>query len=211
MREAINNVLFDKYKEWASNKALEFKYSHKYICSNIKNDDLISCALIGLYKGIKRFNGNDTFIHYVSLYIKWELQKCMAKSIPINALPKTYFKKKKTPEEYKKLFNVYLKPLYIGFDNHLMENTEQNSLHSNENQWLHNEDDLIYLMKIWEKIQGLSEFQIKIMYYKYSVYFDRLRTNVEIAKLLNCSIEKVNKNLLEIKNNLLPLNIDIDT
>jgi hypothetical protein len=91
-----------------------------------------------------------------------------------------------------------------------MENAEQNSLYSNENQWLHNEGDLMYLMKIWEKIQGLPEFQIKIMYYKYSVYFDRLRTNVEIAKLLNCSIEKVNKNLLEIKNNLLPLNIDID-
>ena len=210
MRETINNILFDKYKDWAEKKAKDFKKSHKYICSNIKIVDFISYGLIGLYEGIRRFNGNDTFIKFVSFYIKWELQKCMAKSIPINALPKTYFKIKKTPEEYKKLFNIYLNPLFIGTDNYLMENTFQNSLYSNENQWLDNEDDLMYQMKIWDKIRQLPEFQIKIMYYKYSVCFEKLRTNAEISEILDCSTQKINKNVIDIKNKLLPIIIDID-
>lgn len=205
MREAIDKILFDKYKEWAEKKAIQFKHSYKYICKNIRKDDFISCALIGLYKGIKRFNGNDTFIKYVDLYIKCELQQCMSKSIPINALPKTYFKQSKTPQEYKKLYNIYLKPIHIGFNNHFMENTEYNSLYSNENRWSRIEEETMYQAKIWEKIRELPDFQMKIMYYKYSVCFEPLYTNREIAEIMNCSPQTISVNIKDIKNKLIPV------
>jgi hypothetical protein len=57
-----------------------------------------------------------------------------------------------------------LKPIYIGFDNYLMENTIHNSIYSNENKWLKNEDDLMFQMKIWEEIRKLPPLQMRIMY-----------------------------------------------
>ena len=208
MREVIDKILFDSYKDLAAKKAIQFKYSHKYICKNIKTDDFIFCAFCGLYKGIKRFNGNDTFVKYIDLYIKCELQKCMSKSIPINALPKAYFKQKKTAQEYKKLYSVYLNPIHIGFNNHFMENTQYNAVYSNGNRWMRMEDDLSYQKKIWEKIRELPEFQMKIMYCKYSVCFETLYTNREIAEIMNCSPQTIGVNIKHIRNKLLPYVIE---
>jgi len=203
MREAVDKILFDSYKDWAAKKAMQFKCAHKYICRNSKTDDFLSCAYFGLYKGIKRFNGNDTFVKYVEFYIKAELQKCMLKSMPINALPKTYFKQKKTWQEYAKLYSVHLNPIHIGFDNHFMENTQYNDVYSNGNRWMRVEEDFIYQKKIWEKINQLPEFQMKIMQLKYSVSFEILHTNREIAEVMNCSAQTISVNIKQIRNKLL--------
>jgi hypothetical protein len=204
MREQVNNVLFDSYKDWATTKALQFKRLHKHKCHHIKNDEMTSHALFGLYKGIQRYNGNNTFITYIEFYIKQELQQGMAKLIPINALPKTFLKKKKTAQENNKLYNIYLKPIYIGFDNYLMENTIHNCVFSNENKWLNNEDSLIFQMKIWEEIRKLPPFKMRIMYFKYSNDFEMIRTNRAIAEIMDCSINTINIHLIDIKNKLLP-------
>jgi len=211
MREQVNNILFNSYKKWAEYKALDFKELHRHKCYHIKNDEMKSYALFGLYQGIQRYNGNNTFITYIDFYIKHELQKGMAKLIPINALPKTFMKKKKSVEENKKLYNIYLKPIYIGFDNYLMETTEYNSLYSNKNRWLNNENDLMFQIKIWKEIYKLPPFQMKIMYYKYSNDFEMIRTNSEIAEIMNCPINKINLNLIDIKNKLLPFIDDFDS
>ena len=75
MREQINHVLFDSYRDWATSKAVQFKRFHKHKCGHIKNDEMASYALFGLYQGIQRYNGNDTFITYVDFYIKNELDE----------------------------------------------------------------------------------------------------------------------------------------
>jgi hypothetical protein len=204
MREKINNILFISYKDWAASKAIHFKRLHKHKCGHIKNDEMISYAWYGLYKGIERYNGNNTFITYVDFYIKNELQQGMSHLIPINALPKTIFKKKKTTEENNKLYNIYLKPIYIGFDNYLMENTIYNSIYSHNNKWISNEDELTFQMKIWEKIRKLPPFQMRIMHYKYSTDFELLRTNGAVADIMDCSIQTIRINLIDIKNKLLP-------
>ena len=205
MREKVNNVLFDSYKEWATSKAVHFKRFHKHKCNHIKNDELASYAQFGLYKGIERYNGNDTFITYIDFYIKSELQNGMLKLIPINALPKTIFKKKKTNEENNKLYNIYLKPTYIGFDNYLMENTIHNSVYSNKNKWVNNEDELLFQTNIWKKINELPPFQMRIMHYKYSVDFEMLRTNAVIADIMGYSTNTIRLNLIDIKNKLSPV------
>jgi len=120
-------------------------------------------------------------------------------------------KKKKSVEENKKLYNIYLKPIYIGFDNYLMETTEYNSLYSNKNRWLNNENDLMFQIKIWKEIYKLPPFQMKIMYYKYSNDFEMIRTNSEIAEIMNCPINKINLNLIDIKNKLLPFIDNFDS
>ena len=204
MREQINSILFDSYRDWATTKAIHFKRLHKHKCNHINNDEIVSYALFGLYQGIKRYNGNNTFITYVDYYIKSELQQCTAKLLPINALPKTYLRKKKTQEEYNKMNNVYLKPIYIGFDHYLMENTIYNSIYSNKNNWFETEDDTTLKIKLWEKIRELPQFQMRIMYYKYSSDFEMLRSNREIGEIMEYSTQTIRMNLIDIKNKLFP-------
>jgi hypothetical protein len=208
MREQINNILFNSYKDWATTKAIHFKRLHKHKCNHIKTDEMILYSLFGLYQGIKRYNGNSTFVTYVEFHIKNELQQCVAKLLPINALPKTYIKKKKTQQEYKKMNNIYLKPIYIGFDHYLMENTIYNSIYSNKNKWFETEDDTTLKIKIWKKIRELPQLQMRIMYYKYSSDFEMLRSNREIAEIMEYSTQTIRMNLIEIKNKLLPFIID---
>uniref|UniRef100_A0A6C0EEY2 Uncharacterized protein n=1 Tax=viral metagenome TaxID=1070528 RepID=A0A6C0EEY2_9ZZZZ len=208
MREQINSILFTSYKDWATIKAIHFKRLHKNKCSHIKTDEMISYSLFGLYQGIKRYNGNNTFVTYVDFYIKHELQQCVAKLLPINALPKTYLKKEKTQQEYNKMNNIYLKPIYIGFDHYLMENTIYNSIYSNKNTWFETENDTNLKIKIWKKIRELPPLQMRIMYYKYSSDFEMLRSNREIAEIMGYSTQTIRINLLDIKNKLLPFIID---
>lgn len=205
MRNKINSVLFESYKDWAISRAIHYKFLYKYTCEHIKNDELISYALVGLHESIKRFNGNNTFITYAESYVKCSIQDCMVKSFPINALSKTYLRKKKNEEENSKLYNIYLKPLYMGFNDYLMENTNDNFQYSNNNRWIENEDKLLFQMKMWKKINSLPLFQREIMFYKFSLDFTLLRKNGEVADLMGCSIFTIRRNLIDIKSKLLPL------
>ena len=71
----LHKVLFNYYSAWAKNKAYVFKREHRYICKNCRIDDLTTAALIGLYKGTQKYNGNSSFTHYVNYYIQGELYK----------------------------------------------------------------------------------------------------------------------------------------
>jgi hypothetical protein len=59
-------------------------------------------------------------------------------------------------------------------------------------------------MKVWEKIRKLPPFQMRIMHYKYSTDFELLRTNGAVADIMDCSIQTIRINLIDIKNKLLP-------
>jgi hypothetical protein len=59
-------------------------------------------------------------------------------------------------------------------------------------------------IKLWKKIQELPPFQMRIMYYKYSTDFEKLRSNREIAEIMEYSTQTIRVNLLDIKNKLLP-------
>lgn len=202
MREKVNSILFHSYKGWASTRAMHFKNAHATICKSMDKNEMIDYALIGLYKGISKFNGNNTFITYVDFYIKCELQKGMMQLLPNHVLPKTYFRKKKTYYEYKQFFNIHLNPLYVGSDTYLLENAKENN--DNANKWLTNENDIFFQNVMWKKIRTLPPLQTKIMYYKYSHDFKKIRTNKEIAEIMDCPIHTINMNLNISKQTLLP-------
>jgi len=194
MRTKINKILFIYYKQWAIAKAIQFKQLHKHKCRNIALNECALFALAGLYKSILKFDGKHAFTVYSYLHIKGELYKGMTEQQPINILPKSYLRKKHLLEESKKIQNLYMKPIYVGFDDYKLDKNIQSS---NKNILLETMEAKERLIKTWEKINRLPSFQRRIFHYKYSHDFHEVRTNKRIAELMECSEECVRKNIVK--------------
>jgi RNA polymerase sigma factor (sigma-70 family) len=194
MRNKINNILFTYYKKWAITQAFQFKQLHKHKCRNIALNECALFALAGLYKSILKFDGKHAFTVYSYLHIKGELYKGMTEQQPINILPKSYLRKKHLLEESKKIHNVYMKPIYVGFDDYKLDKNVQSS---NKNVLLESIETKERIIKTWEKINRLPSFQRRIFHYKYSHDFDKVRTNKRIAELMECSEEWIRKNIVK--------------
>ena len=203
IRYKVYHILFSSYKNWAIYQAIQFKKLHKHKCRHIPYSECIYIALKGLYKSIINYNGKHAFISYANLYVKGELYKGITEQQPINLLPKNYLRKKKTMAENKMIHNVYMKPIYLGFDHYIMETNIQNSLFSNGNRVLEKMEYDAKFFDIWEKINQLPHFQRRIFHYKYSYDFHNIRNNKQVAELMACSEECIRKNILKASNSIM--------
>ena len=194
IRSKINKILFTYYKKWAIVQAFRFKQLHKHKCQNIQYNECAMFALTGLYKSIQKYDGKHAFVVYAYLHIKGEMYKGMTEQQPINILPKSYLRKKHLVEESKKIHNVYMKPIYIGFDDYKLDKNVQSS---NKNILLETMEAKERLVNTWEKINRLPSFQRRIFHYKYSHDFYEVRTNKRVAELMACSEECVRQNILK--------------
>jgi RNA polymerase sigma factor (sigma-70 family) len=199
IRTKINKILFIYYKQWAIAKAIQFKQLHKHKCRNIALNECALFALAGLHKSILKFDGKHAFTVYAYLHIKGELYKGMTEQQPINILPKSYLRKKHLLEESKKIHNVYMKPIYIGFDDYKLNKNGQSA---NNNILLETAETKENLMKIWENINRLPPFQRRIFHYKYSHDFNMIRSNKHVAELMACSEEYVRINIVKSINTI---------
>lgn len=194
IRKKINNILFIYYKKWAIVQAFQFKQLHKHKCQNIQYNECAMFALAGLYKSIQKYNGKHAFVVYAYMHIKGELYKGMTEQQPINILPKSYLRKKHSAEETKKIHNVYMKPIYIGFDDYKLYKNGQSA---NKNVLLETIETKERLVRTWEKINQLTAVQRRIFHYKYSYDFDKVRTNKDVAELMECSEEWIRRNIVK--------------
>jgi RNA polymerase sigma factor (sigma-70 family) len=201
-REKINNILYLSYEKWAIKKSLDFKKKHSYKCKNIRKDDLIISSKIGLFKSIKKYNGNSSFIYFSDIYIKGELLKTLTNHFSLSPLSKKIrasSKQNYSNDEiikYKKLLNTKL----IHYSNNWQfdviynKNTEQNILKKIE------ENELI--KNLWEKINKLEPSIKRIFKYKYDYEFNVIRSNRYISELMGCSEENIRKKLVKTVNEL---------
>jgi RNA polymerase sigma factor (sigma-70 family) len=199
MRTKINKILFIYYKQWAIAKAIQFKELHKHKCRNIQYNECVMFALMGLYKSILKFDGKHAFTVYAYLHIKGELYKGMTEQQPINILPKSYLRKKHLLEETKKIHNVYMKPVYLGFDDYKLNKNGQSA---NNNILLESIETKERLVNTWEKINRLPSFQRRIFHYKYSHDLHEVRTNKDVAELMECSEEWIRQNIVKSINTI---------
>lgn len=192
-RNYINKILFYSYEKWAIKKAIEFKKFHYYKCKNIILDDLIVASKVGLYKSIKKYNGNTTFIFFSYFYIKGELLKTLTDYFSINNIPKQIRKKNKsnyTNSELKK-YKKKLNPILVSYSNYWQFDKYQNNNNINFDN----------LIKIWQLINNFDPFCKRIFYLKYDFEFNKIRSNKKISELLCCSEENIRINLKKYKNN----------
>jgi len=190
-REKINYVLYKSYEKLAIKKATDFKKFHKFTCKNINIDELVLSSKIGLFKSIKNYNGNSSFIYFSDFYIKGELFKLVTSHYYFSGIPKSIrMRSKKNYSEDNLLeYKKKLEPILINdFENihNLNQETIFDKVNADETK-----------MGIWENIYNLEPFSKRIMYLKYDIEFNKIRSNKIIAVLMCCSEENVRKTLYE--------------
>ena len=167
----IKKNIFNKYKHRTYNKAKKFKLSNKQVTSNIKITDLRTYALNGLLESIDNFNPSNT----------------------------TSFALHSDKFINNKLAYCVYTLKYINNTNSQNHNTNS----SNHNKINSNYYSPIYEWYIpyWNCINDeLSPFIIKILKLKYTKNFDKFRSNQEIAQIMNCTENTVNRQIIESTN-----------
>jgi RNA polymerase sigma factor (sigma-70 family) len=197
-RDIINNILFSSYEKFAIKKAIEFKKLHSFKCRDIKTDELVLCSKVGLFKSIKKYNGNFSFTKYSEIYIKGELLKLLTSHYSSSLLPKHLRMKNKSNFTDIDLYNYkkILETRYISYSDNWKfdkfynpnknDNTVIDNIYSYENNKI-----------LWEKINTLDSFSKRIIYLKYDFDFNKIRSNKNISELMCCSEENVRKNLVK--------------
>jgi len=206
MREKLNNVLFNKYEEWAYYHAKLFKKKHRFLCKDIKLDELNLFALSGLNKAIIKYNPKYIFYKYAEIHIYSCLHNGVSKQQTMNIVPRHIRKDKNHPWRLKnkeRYLNL-LDPIFLGDDDFKLNefideknNPSKISEHNNS------------LIELWILIQReLNFFSLKVFNYKYNTEFEKVMSDKKIADLMGCSEETIRKNLKET-NKILKLKLNI--
>jgi hypothetical protein len=198
IRSKINKILYIYYEKWAINQAYTFKKLHKFKCRQIKIDELQIYSLKGLIDGIKNYNGKSNFLEYIKIYIEGCLFEGMTELQPLTIIPKHIRRNSNWSSKNKKRYKKSLKPIFYGLDDWLIDKNiyNENTVYITNEKYNLTDD---YISNIWMKIYNLDDFSKNVFYYKYNYNFDKIRSNKNISKLLNCSEETIRKNLKKSK------------
>jgi len=195
-REKINYILYKSYEKWAIKKAIDFKELHKFKCKNINTQELILYSKFGLFKSIKKYNGNSLFLFYSEFYVKKELLNVVTNHFSLSIIPKSIRTKNKQNFSHDDLseYKNKLEPMLINYANNVAIDKSHNSKQQHILDKIYNYETH---MKIWENINKLEPFSKRIIYLKYDQEFNKIKSNKIISVLMCCSEEHVRKKLQE--------------
>jgi DNA-directed RNA polymerase sigma subunit (sigma70/sigma32) len=205
MKQTVQQMIYIQYEGYAVKKACDFKKFHRYKCRHIPINELTLYSKLGLYKAIKKYNPDYHFTYHASIYIDYELYKGMTDLFPITSVPKKdriykkqfsihYLPANYTSDDKTKLYLskfLYKKQLhtkFLGKDDWMIEKKQP------INEYPEQLDKIIHQSEfedVWLKSQKLNRFQKRILYLKYDIYFNQIRSNKQVAELMACSEEYV--------------------
>jgi RNA polymerase sigma factor (sigma-70 family) len=207
-RQKINNILFEAYKDFAKSRASYFKHTHKYKCRNININDLISASEFGLMKAAINYNGKSSFYYYSSLHIKNELLNALTNYNRIAPISKTTLRKGFSHNN--PTFNL---SDYYSMQNKL--NIIYESIKSpeflnvlstnNYNNYIENIIQKEESERIWNDVLetiSVTPLMKQIFILKFDKDFNKIRSDKEISKIINCSQGHIQLNMKKIKNTL---------
>jgi len=167
----IKKVIFDKYKYRTYHKAKEFKLLNKHVTQKISVSNLSYSALVGLVNAINNFDSEQS-VNFARFSDKFIFDNLINYVI---TLQQNYTKL----ENYVKSENCTKLEHYTNPDKH----------HLDIRKWYE---------PYWSCIDNeLSEPTKQILNLKFSQSFDKIRSNFEIAKIMNCSESEVNDQIIE--------------
>jgi len=194
IRCTLNKVIYTHYMKWAFYETVRFKKHHYYKCKHIPTEELNMYALIGLQKGIEKYDGIHSFTNWIHYHIKGRLLQGMTDLHPLTTTPARKRMMRKISS-----FERSQKTQFAGFDDEWIfdKNTER------ENEESISLSDDILKCGIWGHVDKMSTSNKKIFQYKYDYDFKVLRTNKEIGELMACSQENIRLILHKVKNEIL--------
>jgi hypothetical protein len=173
-RHLIESVLYKNYESWAIKIGSNFKKQHYYKCKHIPYHEVSIYSRIGLLNAIRRYHPTKesaTFHLYAIHHIRGELYKGMTNLSPIT--------------------NVSKKQLRMGGTNYMYAGHNNDAL---SNQAVARPDDPQVL---WQHIEETADpFTRRCITYKFDYDFNSIRSNLEIARLMECSEERVRSTIL---------------
>ena len=198
-RLKINNLLYLSYEKWAIKKAMNFKKLHYYKCKNINTNEFLLSSKIGLFKAIKNYNGNSDFTYFFEFYVKNELLKTLTTYYACSAVPKNIREKSKKNLSEKELIIYYknINTYLINYsNNNQMDKLRNYDYKKNMLETVLDKQEKYEIYKIiWDKINNLDSFTVKIFSLKYDFEFNKLRSNKNISNLMCCSEEHIRKSI----------------
>jgi RNA polymerase sigma factor (sigma-70 family) len=189
-RTKIQNILYKYYEQWAFTQAYKFKQLHTYKCKHISTLELNNYASLGLYKSLLKYNPSYKypFIKYADIYIHSELINGLTELHPISSITK-YERKKGYGQNKKYIKNTQ----WVGENEWIYDKIIKDKINENYPQ-----NDLFVkhlYMSLWLKINEFDSFQKRITLLKYNFFFEKIKSNKEVAELMGCSEEWVRQNI----------------
>ena len=187
-KNKLKNILYFSFEKWAIKRGFEFKKKHNYKLNDVSNEEIIMYCKLGLYKSIKKYNGNSSFTYFSNIYINHELYKIITEKYASSIIPKSQRIKNKKSFTNNEIiqYNKLLNTQFIDYNNKYNfynkndENSQINNIILSEEK-----------QNLWMKINSLEPFSRRIFHLKYDINFNNIRTIKEIAKLMMCSEEYI--------------------
>lgn len=182
----VKQIVFNEYKSIAYKFSNDFQRFHKYKCSHVSKYDLHQGALIGLWNAVGKYNTTYPFYPYARTYIFGELYKTLTINYPIRKQSATFRRKHKILQPLS-FDNVGLYDTY-NYNQYPVKTTESFNIAS--------------YYPFWEIIDTLDENTKQIFFYMFNRFFDKIRSNKEVAQLSGYSKETVRLKILYVLNKL---------
>ena len=193
MRQKIHFILFSRYKPLVYKTTHNFLQKHSYKSRNINPQELRMYGFIGLFHAIRKYNASYIFQPYVNQYIHGYLHDGMTKLHPISKLsPAQRKRRRRRPFE-----ETMPEPnLYPGQESYNIQSTIQYPYTHPQLQYQQYKD-------LWQYIRAtMPPFTQLVFYYKFDLFFNKIRSNSRVAQLMGCSEERiracVSKNIIRI-------------
>ena len=177
-KNLIESVLYKHYEKWAIEIGSNFKKLHYYKCKHIPYYEMSIYSRKGLLDAIKCYSPtkDSAMFHLFAVHhIRGQLYRGMTDLSPITNVPKKQLLRKGTTYQKAGHNNDMLNQKMISHNNSGDKNK-----------------------KLWEYIEETCDpFTRRCITYKFDYDFNKIRSNLEVSRLMECSEETVRKAILK--------------
>jgi len=175
-KHLLESMLYKRYEQWAIKIGSNFKKQHFYKCKHIPYHEMSIYSRIGLLNAIRIYKPTKEsamFHLYAIHHVRGQLYKGMTELSPVVNVSK---KKLRTAS------TVYERAIHCD------------DILKNHNQKLQTNDPKV----LWSYIEESADpFTRRCITYKFDYDFNIIRSNKEVAALMECSEETIRSKILK--------------
>jgi len=176
-KHMIESVLYKNYEQWAIKIGSNFKKKHSYKCRHIPFHEMSIYSRTGLLNAIRRYHPTKETAHFHAFavhHIRGQLYKGMTDLSPITNVSRKRLRNRGT---------VYVRATTYNAE---MANKNPSTLKANDPA------------ELWQHIEDTADpFTRRCIVYKFDYDFNKIRSHLEVSRLMECSEETVRQAILD--------------